>query len=369
MTITLATEKTYAVPGKVAINVTAGGSGNYARVWCSDAPEGSALRAELDQTAASRVLAYEGATGVGAWQTEMSHGGVYTFECQEYILGEEPYGGGYAGATGAWPSETKVGAETSESVYIGQRLTSRIGVPSYGTATLVVWVWNATIRATTIADHDEKTPAIVNPSNQRAKTAIAGTTTELAALIDVTAANAIGNLDTLCGEMQVDIPLHFNNSPTANYHNVVDSDNDTAIEQLPATPMTPAGFIHFAQVVRDRLSRHMANDSQDYHDPTGSLPVADYEHALLSTLPGGGDMTAAAIALADVYVAYNAHCADTAYHTSADSTNTLSTALGKAVDLHKQFVDTMRTLSPTAPSDVNPAVTALVHGAGFREEY
>jgi len=37
------------------------------------------------------------------------------------------------------------------------------------------------------------------------------------------------------------------------------------------------------------------------------------------------------------------------------------------LDLHAEFIDAQRTLSPTAPATQNPAATELIHSAGFIE--
>ena len=78
-------------------------------------------------------------------------------------------------------------------------------------------------------------------------------------------------------------------------------------------------------------------------------------------------MAGVCMALADIHRAYVAHIEDGDVHDTADTTNGLSYTLGGLLDLHQAFLDAERKTAPSTPSTVNPAVTTLVHGAGFRE--
>lgn len=368
MAVTLAPVITCPLPGPVMLSATMTGGGNFWRAWCTSAPLGSKLRGQIDTEVAARIETTSG----GAADTptlELDQGGAYTFACQEYTKGASTYGGGYDGSPDGFQTETKIGAESTSTIYVGQRLVTRVGAPSYGQADCVVWVFNTKIRSTTLKVHGEATPAFLSPSNERAIVACQNATAlaTLATLDGVTATNAIGSLDTLCGEIRTDLPNHFNNVG-AQYHGAggvpaPDTDHDTAIENLPAAPTTPAGFVAFFSTVRANLALHMANSPGAYHKPAAVEP--DYVNALLAPLPAGAEMAQVLCAAGDIFARYNAHCASATHHLNVDAANVLTTALGVLVQVHRDFVAAMRPMAPTAPVAINPGAVQLIHGAGF----
>lgn len=374
MAITLTTVPDHAFPGVVTLATTASAGGNYVTYWCTDAPLGSSLRVALDADENNRILIHEGAICC-THDADMEIGGAYTFVCQEMTKNATAHGGGYTNDPNGFQSKTKVGAENTQTVYVGQKLSRRLGCSCFGTAELLLWVWNTTVRPTTIKSHGEITPAIVKPSTSNAETAALDTTvaTKLAALGDVLASLLIGNLNSLCDDMRTNIPLHFNNNGGV-YHNgappVPDIDNDTEIERMTGTPTTPAGFSTFASIVWRRLHNHMANwdgsAEKTYHN-AGGVFTPDYVNAFASSQPGDSDMAGSTSALADIYRAYVAHIADATVHAAADTTNELTITPGLLLDLEQAFLDAQRKLSPTNPTTRNPGATVLIHGAGCHE--
>jgi len=374
MAITLTTVPDYALPGVVSLATSASAGGNYVEYWCTNAPPGSSLRAALDADEANRVHIHKG--GVDSpHDADMEIGGAYTFACQELTKNASTHGGGYTGDPTGFESETKAAAENTQTVYVGQKLNCRLGSGVFGTAELLMWAWNNTVRPTTIKSHGEITPAIIKPSTVIAETAALDTTvaTKLAALEDALAPLLIGNLNSLCDDMRTQIPLHFNNNGGV-YHNGAppepDIDNDTEIERMTGTPTTPAGFATFASIVWRRLHNHMANWSGSadtpYHN-AGGVFTPDYANALASSQPGDSDMMVTTGVLGDIHRAYMAHIDDVTVHSAQDVTNTLSVALGLILDLHQAFFDAQRKLSPTNPTTRNPGATVLIHGCGCRE--
>jgi hypothetical protein len=376
MAATIAPVISTPLPGRVAVQPTLTGGGNFWRAWCTSAPLGSRFQLELAGVNATRFQAAEGVTS-DLPELELDKGGAYTFVVQEYTKGASTYGGGYDGAPDGFQVETKIGAETTSTIYVGQRLVTRVGSPEYGYADAVVWVFNTRIQPTSLAVHGEVTPAFLNPTTARARIACQNSAalTTLATLGGIPAATTIGALDTLCAEMRTKIPLHFNNSPLTVYHGVLgigspmpDTDHDTAIEQLPSAPTTPAGFVAFFNTVRSNLAAHMANNPRNYHSTAGGLEP-DYVHAMLAPLPASANMSQVLSAAGDIVSMYNAHIASATHHLNVDVTNNLTTALGQLVNTHKDFVAAMRPLSPTAPAALNPGAVSLIHGAGFEEKY
>jgi hypothetical protein len=352
---------------------------NFLRLWCTDAPVGSVYRKQIDKAQAARVeITPPDAPAAGgispgvSFNAQLEVGGRYTFVGQEYTLGATTYGGGYSNAPDAYKSETKIGGEQTLHIYVGQRMTHRLGASAYGTASLLVYAWNDTIRATSQEVHGVNSPAVINASTPRAVSAAAssGVQTQLALFKDAAVSTLAPNLATLIAEMVADLPKHFANTG-GNFHaNIMgvptpDSDNTTEIADLSDRCGTPVGLVRAASVLYSRLQQHQHNGnngSSRYHLD------ADFTNAMICDGAGGeADTSVAFAAIADIYRVYEAHRADATSHALADAVNTLGTALGPLLSLHKEFLGAMATLSPTTAGGTQSAVTTLT-AYGFRLE-
>lgn len=347
----------YPIPGIVPVYLK-GYTGDFVRIWVTAAPDGSRYRRKLDaQTYTARAEVYAGGM-IDIWKADLDVGGKYTFTAQEYTQIASSFGGGYQGDPDSWSSETQVGSEVSLSIYVGERLTHRLGTPDYGYADLVLWVWNDAIRQTTKQVHGETTPAVLNPTTEKAEVAAYSTTllATVATLVNTTATALITNLSTLIGEMRTDIPLHMNNNGGA-WHGAVDDQNDTEIETLPATASTPEGYALSARVLAQRLAAHMEDSAGTWHT-TGSR-YGDLGNALITPIPSGAsNMSSVWAAIADVYRAYEAHRSYNG-HSATDSSNPLGTSLPLIVQIHRDFLAAMQPMNPTAPPAANSATTVL----------
>ena len=365
MAITIAQVPTYPAPGrKVRVTPTAGAGGNFARVWLTDAPLGSELREKIAKATTARLeLA---ATDSGkAFEFTPDVGGAYVCTVQEYTLGATAHGGAYEGDPDGYQTETKVGAESTVYLYAGERLEQTIGAGA-DTAKLVVWIWNATIRQTTIAEHGEATPALYNLSSDRAKTAALSTTvaTALTALVGQTATATIGTLATVLDNMLAKINAHMGMGATT--HNAADADNDMGRVLDGASGID--GIVYVAQRMATALRYHMTNSADGaaiggaaYH----IVSTAKGDWANLPAFQSCGSLEQALSVIGSVWEAYEAHRVNTSVHGAADSTNTLS-ALGPLLGLHKAYAAVIRSMNPTSPASINSGTTLLVHGAGFR---
>jgi hypothetical protein len=146
---TLSTVPAYPPPNwetRVTFTLTESNT-NWVRVWVTAAPEGSELRAKLDAKAAlNRFEVYAGPGGANAlWKQTFGVGGKYTLVAQEYTRGATEFGGGYQNDARGAQTETKVGAESTLSLHIGQRLTSTISAGA-DSVDLALWVWDAKSR-------------------------------------------------------------------------------------------------------------------------------------------------------------------------------------------------------------------------------
>lgn len=374
---TLATIPTYAMPNaeaQVTFTRTQPGS-NYLRVWVTTAPDGSELDGKLEKSTQSRFLVYQGDGGpTQPWRFTADKGGKYILQAQEYLRGTG-YGGGYEGDPDGAPSETKVGVEATLTLSIGKKVTQKVGV-SPDIATLVVWVWDTTIRATLLGVHGEASPRLESQSpTARALTAMATTAvlTAVANLADTTEATAIGTLATIVSEMGTDLNAH--NAMAATTHNAADTDNVIPVELRSApSPQTLQEFVNDALL---KMRRHRLNDhggkplipenpgtgSADYHQ-IGGVRKADLLNMPL--YQGVASLDEAYGALADIWRAHEGHRVSTAVHGTADSTNTLA-ALPKVLEVHRQFLTVLASLSPAVPPAQSALVQALVSTAGFEE--
>jgi hypothetical protein len=367
----LSVSPTYPIPGRpceLTFVLTESGA-NFARIWVTDAPLGSDLRAKLTASGTSRLPFHTGDVGEKhPVQFRPDKGGVYTFVVQEYVKGTS-YGGGYQDDPNAAPSETKVGAEATLTLQVGQRVTQRVGVKG-DTATLALWIFGSTIRPTTIEVHGEVTPALMSPTSPRAVIAVETTAvkTELANLANASVATALGTLATIVANMVGEINDHLALT-SGSVHNAADSDNTLPVGL--STTVSPKDLPATVNAILKALRQHYTND-----DNTGAGPDSAAYHKISSVnrndrvnLPlfdSAGDLEQAYAALADIWRSYEAHRVLTSVHGAADNTNALA-ALPTCLKLHKEFLAVLASSSPSSPATVNSGVVTAVSVAGFRE--
>jgi hypothetical protein len=372
---TLSTLPTYPIAdreARVSFMLTESGS-NYARVWVTKAPAGSKLAGEILESSRSRFVVYQGDGGENQpWRFTPDKGGRYSFVAQEYTKGSA-FGGGYEGDPLGAPTETKVGGETTLTLNVGEKLTQPIGV-SPDNATLVFWVWADTIRKTTLQQHDEASPRIdADSPTPRTKAAIESTDVQgaLAALADVAATTAMGNIATIASEMVTDLNAH--NALGSTVHNAADTAN-VIPKELGSAP-TPRTLPDFVNEALFKMRRHRLNDhggdagsgtppgvgSAAYHQLAGNGKADLVNMPLYASV---GNLAEAYAALADIWRAHEGHRVNTAVHGSADAANTLA-VLPPLLQVHLHYLMALASLSPTAPDTWQSGVTALVSGAGF----
>lgn len=372
----IATIPTYAAPGRdtqVVITLTQSGA-NFARLWVTAAPPGSELRRKLDDSKQSRVEVYTGDGGPDApWRFRFDVGGKYTFVAQEYVKGAAAYGGGYQGAPEGNPSETKVGSESTLSVFVGQRLTSTIAAAGESVE-LVVWVWDTSIRETTAGVHGEDSPALVKETpTAREQAAIESTAVQaaLAALIDQTAVSAAGSPATIIG-LGIGGFIKEWNDHVANATAHANPDADNAIPVGLAGAASAKNLRDTVNEILPYVRQHYLNDavkgglasgrdSGDYHNVTGKKN----DNVNLPLIESAGSDADAYWALAELWRSYEAHRASTV-HSSEDSTNTL-TALPPLLEVARQVFAVWASTNPATPQTQSTAGITLISVAGFEE--
>lgn len=390
MTATVTTTPSYPVPGRqarIVINLSES-LANYARVWCTRAPEGSELQLRIAKLAGAsssstsgRVLVYEGPAGANApWRHVFDKGGVYTLLVQEYTQGGG-WGGGYELDTRGAPMETERGSEGTVSLYVAQRLTVELGFGD-DRATLVLYVHNDTIVQTLVQIHGEKTPIITDWTSPKAATAAGAARNATNNLAGVTTANALagnvvpGSIGAVVDAAIESFASHAENT-TGTYHNTADQQDDLQTNYKGAT--SPGGLARAVNKLRRRLDLHMLNAKENapsnpeyaipgsvaIHDGGGAGPYFDLKNALLPIVADENDPASIYAAFGDFWRAYEAH-RTASMHDTADNTNSLWTLEAIAL-VHKDFMTQIAALTPSAQLGQSSGAARLIGQGGFAE--
>jgi hypothetical protein len=366
MTVKLTPTPSAPLPGIVRVQLTTT-VGNYARVWATSAPRGSSY-AEQIADAATDVARLEVITDAHGSHHELplDVGGVYVFTAQEFTRTDDD--SGYPLDPRGLPAETKNGAETTIYVRVANRLTQRIGSKEHGYATLLLYVQDDAILTTSRAVHGVDSPAIIDPTSQRAEIAAQSTTVaaSLAALKSASGTNLSSGLSALITEIKADLPGHFNDAAV---HAAADTTNDTDIENLPDDPSTPEGYAQAAAVIARRLSAHMSNIGGSAVGAGGFHSDPDYTNAIIANTPprGSQSMAEAWASIGDSVRAFNAHSLEgSPIHTVAD-TRQIAASVNPLLTIHKDFLAAMQPLAPTVPANMNEAAVRMMQ-LGFTLE-
>jgi hypothetical protein len=366
MSVTIATIPSPALGGKTCKLALTASTGNFVKVWCTNAPVGSKLRKALDDSGASRVIVLGGVDSESQTDFTPDKGGGYVFVLEEFEKGAAAYGGGYLGDPNAAPAEELL-STTTTTVYFASQLTCKIGVAG-DTAELLLYVNDDQIIVTTEKDHGVLSPAIRNPVTPKARLS-AELTTVRAAVADL-AGTATTTLGDLGDEIDAFISVYNAHLVESGVHDANDTDNAITASFLGAE--NPEGQKRALARIRDALDHHIRTDNPnatptgtgtgDYHD-TGSV-VADLSNLLLNAQPSS-DIAGLFSSFADAIRAYEAHRVS-GVHDSADATNTF-TATAPLLLLHIAFNEQLAKYTPTTPPNEHSAKALLINGGGFKE--
>lgn len=369
MAVTLATIPNPALAGrKCQISVTAS-SGNFVRVWCTDAPRDSKLRLALDKSGASRTIVFQGVDSGSSVDFLADKGGAYVFLLEEFTKGAAAYGGGYEGDPNAAPAEDLL-ASNSATLHFASPLVCNLGL-GQDTAELLLYVNNNTIVATSNETHGVQSPAIRSPKSPKAKIAADATSvrTAVAALANITVTDALTpTVSETIDDLITNLNAHF---VLAGIH----SNNDThnTVEEAFSNGTSPDGQKKALSELRRRLDNHFRNDNPNATPPgTGSGTyhnsgdTVDWTNIPLQGSPS--DQVSVLALTADAWRSYEAHRVDedNSLHDNPDNTNAAAT-LSPLLALHKAFVAQIALLVPVTPPNEHPGKAVLINGAGFKE--
>lgn len=161
---------TYPVPGQ-RCEITFSGlnsATNQITLYPISAPEGSRIRENIEAKSGQRVEEYTGKSSL-PWVLTPDVGGRYEFTLEESTIGD-PRGRAFDLDTRGSPDPV-ITQTSTVSFFVGERMAFRLGqYPDQ--AKLNCYVWDETIRATTLAAHGEDTPALSGGTSPRAGIAI-----------------------------------------------------------------------------------------------------------------------------------------------------------------------------------------------------
>jgi len=207
--------------------------------------------------------------------------------------------------------------------------------------TLVLWVWDSRIRATTAAVHGEISPALIDPTTSRTRAAIEAPAVlaALAALEGETGAAALGNLDTAFAHVCAKFNAHLVQSGV---HAANDVNNDIA---AGAASQASNDTINEALA---SFRRHFRNDANDLVSPLLGDGTASYHSGYFSTPIVVSPRTQAErlLAVADLWRSFEAHRLS-AVHAAPDTVNVLN-ALAKIPALAAALLTELASATPPA---------------------
>jgi hypothetical protein len=334
-------------------------STNFVRWSITSAPEGSALRKKLDASEKTQSKVHDGDLAQ-PYELKLDIGGRYTFLVEEFERGAAPNGGGWKGAPQSAQSETKLD-ETSLVLEVGQKLECTLGV-NQDTAKLRLYVFGDYVRATTVAVHDEATPAVVNPTTQKARNVAEASyvVDEVEALADVEAADITGSIATVFADLRSTIDGHLGNAVA---HNGADSYNLAGAGYGASSPAAAGASI---DALRRKLESHMANT--DATGPSGGYHDNPDNAARFAAAGAGSSRLNQMIALADLWRVYESHrghaAPGIAIHNSVDATN-VPDDLPPLMEIHRLFISGLESTTINTPSTTNEAAAYLTQQAGF----
>lgn len=368
MTVSLTTSPPLAPPSSdVAVQVALS-AGNFARIWCTAAPAGSAIE-QLIREAGGRVEVHS--SGAGSFSFDGSIPGGYVFACQEILRTSSAGSAGYQGAPGAAHSEQVVGTSAPDglqvvAVHIGTRLTVDVGIGD-DRAVLTLWVWGDTIRATTLHEHGEATPSLTPRASasdvMRSAIATADVREQLEELDGMAVSTALGDMDAIAVGVLAAYAAHI---ADAGVHANADNQN-----HIPPAYQGFGDAQEWFRAVAEMYRRHALNNpetgahrgSQDYHE-VGGILRPDLANLPIVTQPSS--TADAMFGVADLWESYERHRVS-ASHTAPDTTHTLP-ALPPLLELYRRISAGLRDASSAPSPTVNEGAVLLKHGLGMGDQ-
>lgn len=365
MTVTATTTPTYPVPDKPFKIVFGATTGNLVRLWLTACPTDSVWYPKLGAPNVSRILIGESSVGRNYMQT-VDAPGSYSIKLQEITKGASVYGGSYDGDPDNYQTETVIG-ETSWVLRVGQKLTTKIGSGG-DTASLNLWVWDATIRPTTEQYHGESSPSITQWTSDKAKyaaldtTVTTGVAAKLAALANVAVSTALGSF---VGAYIDDLISKFNlHIEDASKHAHADTTNLVGSDWKIGSSASIQGEIATLGQIEMMMLRHMTNDAGDGTGPGSGNYHTTADKLVAPITDPAGDARTVYLKLADLCRVYTSHVGHgSTIHTAADTSHDL-TAATAMLALYETFLSVLAVTNPTAPDGEQSGTAIMISTLG-----
>lgn len=343
--------------------------GTHVRVWCTAAPLGTKLRADLDKGVAQVALHPSPVLDEQSFDFTPEKGGVYVLTLDELRVNR--FGGTYEGDPRGGPSETLLHSAPGVQLRVLSALTQRIGV-GVDFATLRLFVSGDAIASTTVQAHGEITPVLeLAPSaTPRARTAAEWESTKSAVtrLTQFTVSDAIGDMADFIGKMVDRFDQH-------RVQNGVHSEDDTdnVVGEAFEDPRTLAVQVKALSRLRTALRNHMSNTNPAAAENPGQPGSAsyhtkvDFRRTLLSGAePSESDPTTIFAAAADTYRVMVEHFRDDDGQVHENGTSMSGITTPPIAFLFLNFVTQLAALSPEPPATMHSGAALLIAN-GFKE--
>lgn len=358
---TLVPAPDYPIPGQDCSITFAGlvAGTNQVQVNATLAPAGSELRRRIDAARGEVVDVYSG-SAADPWRFKPDKGGVYTFDLLEFEV-QSSSGALFQGDPGGAPRPV-LKTTTTVALYVGERLSLKLGEPPHQ-CDLVVFVWNNTVRATSVPVQGVATPALENPSSPAAASATYDPTLIglVASLDNDSAASILGTFPDDFAAVATAWNTHVANGTAHNNadtrHPISSGWGATTIKGAPAA----------INELRRLMASHMGSLTIPAADPTDP-PVTIHDAVDGRTVfqsagcqEGRGSQY---FALADAMVRLAEHKAlASPVHNSADAG--AAPTVGTLVAIAARYITALRLTSPTLPPSRNPGAASLEQFGGF----
>ncbi|HEY3494755.1 MAG TPA: hypothetical protein VGK73_08725 [Polyangiaceae bacterium] len=358
---TLVPAPEYPIPGQdVAISFTGlDADTNQLQVNATMAPIGSELRKRIDAARGEVVDVYSGST-TDPWRFKPDKGGVYTFELLEFQV--QPSSGALFAGDPAGAPRPALQAKTTVLLYVGERLSLKMG-EAPNQLDLVVFVWNNTVRATSVPVHGVATPALENPTSPAAASAKYDATLLLLveAMGGTTTSSILGTFATDFANLKTSWNAHL---ADATAHNNADTLRTIGSGWSAATTKGAPAAIN---ELRRLMVAHMGSLTIPAANPVDPpVPIHDAIDGTTVFQSAGCQEGRASqyFALADAVVRLAEHKAIGApVHNSADAA--AAPTIGPLTTIMARYITALRLTSPTLPPARNPGAATLEQFGGF----
>lgn len=357
---------TYSLPNREVRLRPAGlnSSTNKVELYWAAAPEGSEQKALIDK-GTGRQLAFQGSEDE-EWRFTPSVPGVYVLQLDEYLIRERAVSVFQNDPRGA-PAPTLL-ASTTVTIPIGEKMTMAVGEDP-NSATLIVYVWQDTIRRTTVQLQGEASPTLERAQNQSATSAAIAPSVvaKVDALIDQTASTVIGTFSNDFEAIRAAVASHMSNTSAHTSSDVLRALGSAYTANSPMAAKSAINALRqsFFQHIQAKYALDSENVSYDpMSPPTPSVVHSQVDGTTVFLTSGAGDSRSSQyLALADLYIALSTHKGLSSVHTGVDANPIGSTS--PLLNIFIEFLSAANTTSPTPPSYRNAGAALLEQLGGF----